>query len=676
MKEFKMKKFTVIKLIYVVLIVIFLISAFLPYYSKYYPQYPPLPASPVIPSTTRYYIGYLELLYGGWPGLILLVISVLLINFGIKDKALIVGGVGCALIIINIIISTSYWARTIESGFYIGLIFNIGLIGINVVAFVSEDSVMGRDVEFEPLEEPKIKKAIKKPKIKLRSKVVEEVEPIEIKQEAVFGSEWEKKKFVEKQAIDYIKGAQLQLKELPFFKIISKTGIESKALNTLVDELIANKEINARVRDFVLIFKEITKEKKEELTEKIQKDLQKKLSDIDIILKGNKFNEAIESLNEIRDTALSYNLIEIVNEAKEKIDYCRELEIEMRKELDKQKITSDLQNLISGASNLIEENKFKRALRELEKVKDMAREYNLLEFLNQAKDLENHCKELEEEFLKDKELLKIEKKLQKRLISIEKLIEKNKLSDALEDLVEIKEIAQENDFAELVNIIEEKIDYCKHFQFNTINKIKNTILNYGSKLARLELMDITEKSGIQDIKIIEQVVLDMIKNREINAEYFSSSKSIAFYQQEKDIKQTSIQEEVKKLRVFLSYSTLDAEYFKIAEIVKTLEKYPEIKKASYWQADSKQNIVEFMEDTLKNTDVFVLFCSKNSVKSGAVKDEWQAAFQMRKKGMLKIVPIYEEEDDIPVLLWQMLNVKYSKDNFNSFIDKLHEEILR
>ncbi len=126
----------------------------------------------------------------------------------------------------------------------------------------------------------------------------------------------------------------------------------------------------------------------------------------------------------------------------------------------------------------------------------------------------------------------------------------------------------------------------------------------------------------------------------------------------------------------LTYSTLDAKHFRIADIVKSLEKYPEIKKASYWQADSNANIVEFMEDTLKNTDVFVLFCSKNSVKSSAVKDEWQAAFQMRKRGMLKIIPVYEEEDDIPVLLWQLLNVKYEKEGFDGFIEKLHKEILR
>ncbi len=44
--------------------------------------------------------------------------------------------------------------------------------------------------------------------------------------------------------------------------------------------------------------------------------------------------------------------------------------------------------------------------------------------------------------------------------------------------------------------------------------------------------------------------------------------------------------------------------------------------------------------------------------------------------MLKIIPIYEDEDNIPVLLWQLLNVKYEKDDFEGFIEKLYEEILR
>jgi len=331
---------------------------------------------------------------------------------------------------------------------------------------------------------------------------------------------------------------------------------------------------------------------------------------------------------------------------------------------------------MSEISILIKEGKIKNALRSLDRVKEIAQEYELSEFLNKADEKIKEWKALELEIRKDKEQIKTEKKVKKKLSNIEKLIETNKFYDAILNLVDIKEVARQYELSDLLEKIEEKIDYCKNFQFNTKNKIKNTILNYGSKIARLELMDISEKSGIQDENLIEQIILEMIKNREINAEYFSSSKSIAFYQQAKEVVPISQPEEINKQRVFLSYSTLDAEHFRISDIVKEIEVYPEIKKVSYWQADSKQNIVEFMEDTLKSTDVFVLFCSKNSVKSNAVKDEWQAAFQMRKKGLLKIIPVYEDEDDIPVLLWQMLNVKYTKDEFDSFIEKLYEEILR
>jgi len=130
------------------------------------------------------------------------------------------------------------------------------------------------------------------------------------------------------------------------------------------------------------------------------------------------------------------------------------------------------------------------------------------------------------------------------------------------------------------------------------------------------------------------------------------------------------------LNVFISYSTLDTNYFQVSKIVKSLEMYPEINKVLFWEVDSKQNIVEFMEQTLNKTQVFVLFCSENSMKSEAVKSEWQSAYQMVKKGLMKIIPVYENEDHIPKLLWQMLNVKFVKDNFGVFIQKLYEEILR
>jgi len=130
------------------------------------------------------------------------------------------------------------------------------------------------------------------------------------------------------------------------------------------------------------------------------------------------------------------------------------------------------------------------------------------------------------------------------------------------------------------------------------------------------------------------------------------------------------------LNIFLSYSTIDSEYFRIRDIVKRLESYPKIDKVFFWETDSGESIVTYMERTLRLSKIFIFFCSENSMKSKAVEDEWQAAFQMRKKGLIKIVPVYEEEDLIPFLLMPLLNVKFTKDDFDGFIQKLYEEILR
>ena len=83
-----------------------------------------------------------------------------------------------------------------------------------------------------------------------------------------------------------------------------------------------------------------------------------------------------------------------------------------------------------------------------------------------------------------------------------------------------------------------------------------------------------------------------------------------------------------------------------------------------------------MEKTLKVYNVFVLFCSENARGSHSVEDEWKAAFQLRKKGLLKIIPVYEDENYIPALLTPILNVKFSKDSYGKFVVKLYKEILR
>ncbi len=137
-----------------------------------------------------------------------------------------------------------------------------------------------------------------------------------------------------------------------------------------------------------------------------------------------------------------------------------------------------------------------------------------------------------------------------------------------------------------------------------------------------------------------------------------------------------ISKEIPKKRIFISYATKDSDYFQIPIIVENLKVYSEIEEISFWEADSGENIVDFMEKTLRKSNTFILFCSENSMKSEAVKGEWQSAYQISKKGLIKIIPVCENDKFIPILLMPMLYVKFNRDNFNEFIESLHHEILR
>ncbi|MCK4380827.1 MAG: toll/interleukin-1 receptor domain-containing protein, partial [Candidatus Lokiarchaeota archaeon] len=279
---------------------------------------------------------------------------------------------------------------------------------------------------------------------------------------------------------------------------------------------------------------------------------------------------------------------------------------------------------------------------------------------------------------------KIETKLKERLSFVDHLIRENQIKDAIKNLNEIQDLSKTYGLIEILNECEEQLTYCNKLYSEIIDKIRKNVLDISTKFARLQIIDISEKTEIPDEDLIISVIQEMIQNNEIFGEYFSSSQAIAFDQQknlEKQGKLVSVYAKVKlkeekEYNVFLSYSTKDSDHFDMASIVTSLENYPDIGRVLYWEADSKQNIVEFMDETLKKCNVFILFCSENSIKSAAVKDEWQAAFQRRKKELLKFIPVYEKEEQIPPILGHLLNVKFEKEDFNSFIEKLHQEIQR
>jgi len=352
MKEIKVGKFILIKLLYGVLIVIFLISVFLPYYSRYY-AFPPPPADPIV-YYTRPYFGYNELIYGGWPGLILTIISIIILNPERKGKSLLIGGVGFSLILINLMIRPAMQTITIEVGFYLGLVIGISLFVINIFAFKSKEGeislISDRGWDREPI-------------VTTTPTINKMVEMVEVS--------WEEKEIIKTQTIDYIKKMQLKVKELPFYEIITNTGIDRDDLKKVVSDMRSNKEINAQVRDFVIIFKEIPKGSREEELEKIRNDLQQKLSEIDKKIQERKLDKAIVELQDIISVAKSFKLENLVLEVREKIELCRELIKVQRKEEEILEIKEKIQIDLSKIDELIEKDKMKTALKNLKKLRQL-----------------------------------------------------------------------------------------------------------------------------------------------------------------------------------------------------------------------------------------------------------------------------------------------------------------
>lgn len=100
-----------------------------------------------------------------------------------------------------------------------------------------------------------------------------------------------------------------------------------------------------------------------------------------------------------------------------------------------------------------------------------------------------------------------------------------KFSDASKELYDIKKIAERNRLNEINSWVERNLTLCNK------NIIKKTVLELGTKFAKLKIAEISEVCGVDDVQLIVNIINDMIDNQEIYAQFFSSTKSVAFNQQ-------------------------------------------------------------------------------------------------------------------------------------------------
>ncbi len=201
---------------------------------------------------------------------------------------------------------------------------------------------------------------------------------------------------------------------------------------------------------------------------------------------------------------------------------------------------------------------------------------------------------------------------------------------------------------------------------------------------------------IEELKVREAISLDQkyIKNKDLYSPPFKLIDEIRYQNIIKDLFSEIIEDanekiinllnskiklppvsptkKTKEILVFISYATRDAEIFKIRDIAESLTVYSDIVDVLFWQEDSKDNIIAYMNENLSKCDIMLLFCTPNALKSIPVEKEWTAADAMNKP----IIPVFLEDDHIPPLLKPRMGLKFNIFEFQKNIDNLHELILK
>lgn len=77
-----------------------------------------------------------------------------------------------------------------------------------------------------------------------------------------------------------------------------------------------------------------------------------------------------------------------------------------------------------------------------------------------------------------------------------------------------------------------------------------------------------------------------------------------------------------------------------------------------WNIKPGESIIDFMSGGIDQATHFVLFWSKNSNSSAAVKEEWQAALMKSHKGTLHIVIVKIDNEPLPAILAHRLYIDH------------------
>ncbi|MFX1455945.1 MAG: PQQ-binding-like beta-propeller repeat protein [Promethearchaeota archaeon] len=123
----------------------------------------------------------------------------------------------------------------------------------------------------------------------------------------------------------------------------------------------------------------------------------------------------------------------------------------------------------------------------------------------------------------------LENKIMTNLNLIEKWIEENKMQEVIDKIEECKAILKTEENQKLNEIFQTRLQNLNQTITNfNIALIKKKLLNLSTRYSQITIPEVIEKYNLKDEDLIKKALLEMIKNKEIYADYVPNRKTIIF----------------------------------------------------------------------------------------------------------------------------------------------------
>lgn len=126
------------------------------------------------------------------------------------------------------------------------------------------------------------------------------------------------------------------------------------------------------------------------------------------------------------------------------------------------------------------------------------------------------------------------------------------------------------------------------------------------------------------------------------------------------------------MKIFISYASEDLEEFRIHEIANYLEEKGDVEYVFYWDRDNRSNqtIVQYMEEGIQDSKIFIAISSGNSLDSNPVRQETDFAIYMNRQ----IIPIFKNLNHVRAFIKTHRGLQFQEDDFEDFLEDIYDLI--